>query len=110
MKNLTNAEQWMELTHKLGKELKDMMRIANNHNFKPTDKNGHDILTNACIGVVTKAMEIVGGQGYCRGFGLEEPFRDIQAAKYHPLQEHEQFKFGGEFILRDPLTRDKVTI
>jgi alkylation response protein AidB-like acyl-CoA dehydrogenase len=85
----------------------DMMRIANNYNFHPTDGNGHDILmrktnvAHACIGVVSKAMEIAGGQGYYRSFGLEKLFRDVQAAKYHPLQEKEQLKFSGEFILRN---------
>jgi alkylation response protein AidB-like acyl-CoA dehydrogenase len=85
----------------------DMMRIADNYNFKPVDENGHQILmrkTNtaaACISVVTKAMEIVGGQGYFRSFGLEKLFRDVHAASYHPLQEQDQLKFSGEFILRN---------
>ena len=86
--------------------LQDMIRIANNYDFKPVDQNGQDILTrktnvaNACIGVVTKAMEIVGGQGYFRSFGLERLFRDVQASKYHPLQEKDQLLFSGEYILR----------
>lgn len=85
----------------------DMLRIANNHRFDPVDENGHEILmrktniANACIGVVTKAMEIAGGQGYYRSAGLERLFRDVQAAKYHPLQEKEQLLFSGEFILRN---------
>jgi alkylation response protein AidB-like acyl-CoA dehydrogenase len=84
----------------------DMVRIANNLEFVPEDKNGHDILTRktntstACVGVVTKAMEIAGGQGYLRDLGLERLFRDIQASKYHPMQEKEQIQFSGEFILR----------
>ncbi|RIK67582.1 hypothetical protein DCC62_24720 [candidate division KSB1 bacterium] len=87
--------------------LEDMVRITNNFDFKPVDQNGHDILTrktntaNACIGVVTRAMEIVGGQGFYRSFGLERLFRDVQAAKYHPQQEKDQLQFTGEYILRN---------
>ncbi len=48
---------------------------------------------------MTRAMEIVGGQGFFRSFGLERLFRDVQAAQYHPLQEKDQQLFSGEFIL-----------
>ena len=83
-----------------------MVRIANDLAFEPLDEHGHEILarkTNvatACIGVVGKAMEIVGGQGFYRGYGLERLFRDVQAAHYHPLQEKDQHLFSGEFLLR----------
>ncbi|HEY6435602.1 MAG TPA: acyl-CoA dehydrogenase family protein, partial [Ignavibacteriaceae bacterium] len=93
---LTNAEL----------NVKDMIRIANDFDFKPIDINGQEILmrkTNAAkasIKVVEKAMEIVGGKGFYRSFGLEKLFRDVQAAKYHPLQEKEQLQFTGEYILR----------
>jgi alkylation response protein AidB-like acyl-CoA dehydrogenase len=88
-------------------QLNDMLRIANNYDFDPIDQNGHDILTrktnvaNAAIRVVTKAMEIVGGAGFYRSFGLERLFRDVQAARYHPLPESDQAKFSGEYLLRD---------
>jgi alkylation response protein AidB-like acyl-CoA dehydrogenase len=88
-------------------QLNDMLRIANNYDFEAIDRNGHDILArktnvaNAAIRVVTKAMEIVGGEGFYRGFGLERLFRDVQAARYHPLPESDQVKFSGEYLLRD---------
>jgi alkylation response protein AidB-like acyl-CoA dehydrogenase len=88
-------------------QLNDMLRIVNNYDFEAIDQNGHDILTrktnvaNAAIRVVTKAMEIVGGEGFYRGFGLERLFRDVQAARYHPLPESDQVKFSGEYLLRD---------
>lgn len=94
---LTNAEL----------NLKDMMRITNEYDFKPVDQNGQDILVrktniaNACIRVVEKAMEIVGGKGFYRGFGLERIFRDMQAVYYHPLPEKDQQQFTGEFILKN---------
>jgi alkylation response protein AidB-like acyl-CoA dehydrogenase len=85
----------------------DMLRIANNYDFEPVDQNGHAILTrktnvaNAAIAVVTKAMEIAGGEGFYRDFGLERLFRDVQAARYHPLPERDQTYFSGEFLLRE---------
>jgi alkylation response protein AidB-like acyl-CoA dehydrogenase len=84
---------------------KDMIRIANNLDFQPDNQIGQDILcrktnvANACVSVVTQAMEIVGGQGFFRSFGLERLFRDVQAAKYHPLPEPEQQRFLGEYVI-----------
>ena len=57
---------------------------------------------NACIAVVAKAMEIAGGQGFYRGFGLERAFRDVQAAKYHPLPQADQQQSYGESLLNPP--------
>jgi alkylation response protein AidB-like acyl-CoA dehydrogenase len=96
--------------------VKDMIRIANDFNFKPIDQNGQDILTrktnaaNASIKVVEKAMEIVGGQGFYRSFGMEKLFRDVQAAKYHPLQEKDQLRFTGEYILRNESKKSPVIL
>lgn len=96
MNELTSAEL----------HLKDMIRIANDLSFKPDDETGREILrrkTNtatASVGVVTKAMEIVGGQGFYRHFGLERLFRDVQGAKHHPQPQPDQQQSLGEFLLR----------
>jgi len=88
-------------------QLNDMLGIADNYAYEAIDQNGQDILTrktnvaNGAIDVVTKAMEIVGGAGFYRGFGLKRLFRDVQAARYHPLPVSEQVKFSGEYLLRD---------
>ena len=88
-------------------QLNDMLRIADNHDFEAIDQNGHDILArktnvaSGAIGVVAKAMEIVGGAGFFRSFGLERLLRDVQAARCHPLPESEQVKFSEEYLLRD---------
>lgn len=85
--------------------LQDMIRITNDLDFEPLNQVGQDILSrktstaNACIGVVTRAMDIAGGQGFYRGFGLERLFRDVQAAKYHPLPQADQQQSFGEFLL-----------
>ncbi|HKW30162.1 MAG TPA: acyl-CoA dehydrogenase family protein [Verrucomicrobiae bacterium] len=95
MNELTSAElHW-----------RDMIRITNDLDFKPENRVGQDILSrktnaaNACVGVVAKAMEIAGGQGFYRSFGLERLFRDVQAAKYHPLPTADQQHFLGEYLL-----------
>ncbi|MBK9099051.1 MAG: acyl-CoA/acyl-ACP dehydrogenase [bacterium] len=96
--------------------VKDMIRIANDFDFKPIDQNGQNILSrktnaaNASIKVVEKAMEIVGGQGFYRSFGLERLFRDVQAAKYHPLQEKDQLRFSGEYILKNASQKSPVIL
>jgi alkylation response protein AidB-like acyl-CoA dehydrogenase len=88
-------------------QLGDMLRITNDYDFAAIDQNGHDILTrktnvaDTSIRTVTKAMEVVGGAGFYRAFGLERLFRDVQAARYHPLPESEQIRFSGEYLLRD---------
>lgn len=87
----------------------DMIRIADNFNFEATTDHAHEMLTRktnvaeACIAAVSKAMDIAGGQGFYRSFGLERLFRDVQGAKYHPLQEMDQLLFCGNYLL-DPGT------
>jgi alkylation response protein AidB-like acyl-CoA dehydrogenase len=91
-----------ELNHR------DMIRLANDLEFRPEDRLGQEILTrktnvaNACISVVTRAMEIVRGQAFHRRFGLERLFRDVQGARYHPLPGAEQQRFLGGWILSNP--------
>lgn len=88
-------------------QLQDMVRIGNNYDFQPLDRNAHEILTrktnvaNAAMRTVAKAMEAAGGQGFFNSFGLERLFRDVQGAQYHPLQEKDQQLFSGEFLLRE---------
>ncbi len=88
-------------------QLKDMIRICNDYDFEPIDRNAQDILTrkvnvaNACIKTVSQAMAIVGGQSFYQSFGLERLFRDIQGANFHPLPEKEQQLFSGEYILHE---------
>jgi len=84
---------------------KEMVRLANDLDFKPDNQLGQEVMchktitANTCIEVVTQAMDIVGGQGFYREFGMERRFRDVQAAKYHLLPEPEQQRFLGEYVL-----------
>lgn len=85
---------------------KDMIRIANNLDFEPSNENGNEaavrktIVADACIKTVNKAMELAGGKAYLRPLGLERLFRDVQAAIYHPLQPKVQYLMTGEYLLR----------
>lgn len=51
------------------------------------------------IETVERAMEAAGGQAFYREAGLERAFRDIQGARYHPLQEKPQTVLAGRVAL-----------
>ena len=53
----------------------------------------------AAIRTVEKAMEVVGGGSFYRRLGLERLFRDIQGARFHPLQDKRQLRYTGRFAL-----------
>jgi acyl-CoA dehydrogenase len=57
------------------------------------------ILVNALTATVEKALEVAGGVGFYRGSGLERAFRDIQAARYHPIPEKAQTRLTGRVLL-----------
>lgn len=57
------------------------------------------IAGQAAIRTVEKAMEVAGGPAFYRSFGLERAFRDVQAARFHPLQEKPQLRFTGRLAL-----------
>lgn len=53
----------------------------------------------AAIRTVELAMEISGGPGFYRATGLERRFRDMQAARYHPMRREVQQDFAGAMAL-----------
>ena len=55
------------------------------------------------IEATSKAMELAGGQGFYRKTGLERIFRDVQAGRFHPLQEKQQLDFTGRNSLGWPI-------
>ena len=57
------------------------------------------LVARDAIAAVTKAMEVAGGGAFYRKMGLERAFRDIQAARFHPLQEKQQLEFSGRVAL-----------
>lgn len=48
-------------------------------------------------------MEVAGGTAFFRSLGLEQLFRDVQGARFHPLPENRQFEFTGRFALGLPV-------
>ena len=60
---------------------------------------GRAILASSTIRAVDKAMDVVGGSAFYRDLGLERRFRDVQAARFHPLQEKAQLRYAGRMAL-----------
>jgi alkylation response protein AidB-like acyl-CoA dehydrogenase len=60
---------------------------------------GRTILARSVIRSVEKAMEVAGGTAFYRNLGLERRFRDVQAARFHPLQEKAQLRYAGRIAL-----------
>ncbi len=81
----------------------DMIRTAQSPKFGPETTNAlHMARTLAgrhAIRTVEKAMEVAGGGAFFRGHGMERLFRDIQAARFHPLQEKPQQLYAGRMAL-----------
>jgi alkylation response protein AidB-like acyl-CoA dehydrogenase len=66
---------------------------------------GKQLVTRHAIATVELAMELAGGAGFYRTAGLERRFRDIQAARYHPLQSGPQAQYAGAMALGLPVDR-----
>lgn len=55
------------------------------------------------IATVERALELAGGAAFYRRHALERRFRDIQAARFHPLQAKPQLDLTGRVALGWPL-------
>lgn len=85
--------------------------LAHEHMIAVTDRNapsaetindvmiGRRLVEENAIKVVELAMELAGGAGFYRKNELERRFRDIQAARYHPLQKEAQSEYAGAMAL-----------
>ena len=56
---------------------------------------GRRLVEENAIRTVELAMELAGGAGFYRSAGLERLLRDVQAARYHPMQKESQFEYAG---------------
>lgn len=87
--------------------LADMVDCAAGSEPGPETTNrimtGRTLVARHAIRGVEKAMEAAGGAGFYRKTGLERIFRDIQAARYHPLQEKAQARLAGRLALGLPI-------
>ena len=66
---------------------------------------GRQLVARHAIAAVELAMELAGGAGFYRAAGLERRFRDIQAARYHPLQSGPHAEYAGAMALGLPVDR-----
>jgi alkylation response protein AidB-like acyl-CoA dehydrogenase len=74
-----------------------------------TDRPGFEVTNRVMIGralaarsvlkVGELALEAAGGGGFYRSRGLERLFRDLQAARFHPLQDGAQRDYAGRTAL-----------
>jgi alkylation response protein AidB-like acyl-CoA dehydrogenase len=64
---------------------------------------GRHLAERHAIAAVERAMEVAGGVGFYRSAGLERCFRDIQAARFHPLQSGPQAEYAGSLALGLPV-------
>ncbi|HUQ36843.1 MAG TPA: acyl-CoA dehydrogenase family protein [Aestuariivirga sp.] len=67
---------------------------------------GRRLVAAHAIRTVELAMESAGGAGFYRAQGLERRFRDIQGARYHPMQPGQQAEYAGAMALGMPV--DKI--
>jgi indole-3-acetate monooxygenase len=67
---------------------------------------GRTLVARHVLAVAELALEAAGGAGFHRKAGLERRFRDLQAARYHPMQQGPQADYAGRMALGMPV--DKV--
>jgi alkylation response protein AidB-like acyl-CoA dehydrogenase len=83
--------------------VRHIIDVADTDRLGPDTTNevliGRTLAGRAAIRTVEKALEVAGGAGFYRALGLERLFRDVQAARYHPLPEKPQTIFTGRFAL-----------
>lgn len=60
---------------------------------------GRTLVARSAIAAAEQAMLVAGGSAFYRGNGLERLFRDVQAARYHPLQEGLQHELAARVAL-----------
>jgi acyl-CoA dehydrogenase len=63
---------------------------------------GRSLVARHAIAAVELAMELAGGASFYRAIGLERRFRDIQGARFHPLQAGPQARYAGAVALGLP--------
>jgi alkylation response protein AidB-like acyl-CoA dehydrogenase len=60
---------------------------------------GRTLAGQNAVRAVELAMEVAGGASFYRDAGLERLFRDVQGARFHPLQGRQQQQLAGRLAL-----------
>jgi indole-3-acetate monooxygenase len=66
---------------------------------------GKALVAENAIRTVELALELGVGPGFYRTAGLERRFRDVQGARYHPLQHGPQAEYAGAMAFGLPVDR-----
>jgi indole-3-acetate monooxygenase len=66
---------------------------------------GRTLVARHAIAAVELAMELAGGASFYRATGLERRLRDIQGARFHPLQSGPQARYAGATALGLPTSK-----
>ena len=64
---------------------------------------GRTLAARHALAVGELAMEAAGGAAFYRANGLERRFRDLQGARYHPMQAGPQAEYTGRMALGMPV-------
>lgn len=60
---------------------------------------GRTLVAGAVIRTTELALEAAGGAAFHRDLGIERAFRDVQGARFHPLQQKPQLRYTGRLAL-----------
>lgn len=86
-----------------------MLDVANANAPSATSVNeimiGRSLVARFAIEATELAMELAGGAGFYRKNGLERRFRDVQGARYHPIQPGAQAHYAGAMALGQDIAR-----
>jgi indole-3-acetate monooxygenase len=92
-----------QLAHRL------MIETAGRNQPSETSVNdvmiGRRLVEEQAIRTVELAMQLAGGVGFYRSSGLEQRFRDVQGARYHPMTREAQHEYAGALALGLPVSR-----
>jgi alkylation response protein AidB-like acyl-CoA dehydrogenase len=76
---------------------------------QPSVETTHRVMTlrslvgQASMEVGSRAVDVAGGAGFHRAAGVEQRFRDLQAARFHPLQARQQQLLAARFVLGEDI-------
>jgi alkylation response protein AidB-like acyl-CoA dehydrogenase len=104
------SEHVVSLVGRLDTELRaaqwahaEMVRIAETAAPDAATTNeimiGRTLVARHALAAVELAVEAAGGAGFYRDAGLERLFRDIQGARFHPMQQGPQATYAGRIAL-----------
>lgn len=66
---------------------------------------GRSLVAKNAIRTVELALELVGGAGFYRRNVIERLFRDVQGARFHPLQAGPQARYAGAMAFGQDVSR-----